>query len=233
MKPCGRIALASSSRKLQRLVERNRRRDHALDAHGIELLELLQLPRLGRGPQLANVDSGTSLSLGAGDVDLRELIGRQPLRALDLRNDLVAPALDAEAVDVVAAEQRRQIRAGLAEVDALRAELVAIEDDLGLRLVELQVGVGEDEQPAGERLLHQLAGEIAELLRLGRRGDHEVDRESRRRPAAAAASAESRGCPGIFDSGPIDSISSCCAVLVRSLHGLVTMPPKPPVGNVS
>ena len=39
--------------------------------------------------------------------------------------------------------------------------------------------------------------------------------------------------PGIFDSGPIDSISSCCVVLVRSLHGLVTMPPKPPVGNVS
>ena len=38
--------------------------------------------------------------------------------------------------------------------------------------------------------------------------------------------------PAIFDSGPIDSISSCCVVLVRSLHGLVTMPPKPPLGNV-
>jgi hypothetical protein len=38
--------------------------------------------------------------------------------------------------------------------------------------------------------------------------------------------------PGICDSGPIDSISSCCAVFVRSLHGVVTMPPKPPVGNV-
>ena len=36
--------------------------------------------------------------------------------------------------------------------------------------------------------------------------------------------------PGIFDSGPIDSISSCCAVLRRSLHGFVTMPPKPPEG---
>ena len=39
--------------------------------------------------------------------------------------------------------------------------------------------------------------------------------------------------PGIFDSGPIDSINSCCVVLVRSLHGLVTIPPKPPDGNMS
>ena len=39
--------------------------------------------------------------------------------------------------------------------------------------------------------------------------------------------------PGICDSGPIDSISNCCAVLLRSLHGLVTMPPNPPVGVIS
>ena len=38
--------------------------------------------------------------------------------------------------------------------------------------------------------------------------------------------------PGIFDSGPVDSTSSCCAVFLRSLHGFVTMPPKPPVGDV-
>ena len=38
--------------------------------------------------------------------------------------------------------------------------------------------------------------------------------------------------PGICDNGPIDSISSCCVVLLRSLHGFVTMPPKPPVGDV-
>ncbi len=39
--------------------------------------------------------------------------------------------------------------------------------------------------------------------------------------------------PGIFDNGPYDSIRSCCAVLDRSLHGLVTMPPKPPLGKIS
>ena len=129
------------------------------------------------------------LVVRAGDVDLRELIRRQPLGALDLRDHLVAAALDAEAVDVVAAEQRRQIAAGLAQIDALRAQLVAIEHDLGLRLVELQVGVGEDEHAARERLLHELLGELAQLLaaRPSRRSRSRPG--SRRRPAAAAASA--------------------------------------------
>ena len=39
--------------------------------------------------------------------------------------------------------------------------------------------------------------------------------------------------PGICASGPLTSMSSRCAVLVRSLHGLVTKPPKPLVGYVS
>src|SRR4029453_13444645 len=85
--------------------------------------------------------------------------------------------LDAEAVDIVGAEQRRQIAAGLAEIDPLRSQLVAIEHDLRLRLVELQVGGREDEQAARERLLHQLIGELAQLPGLGRRRDYEVDRK--------------------------------------------------------
>jgi hypothetical protein len=52
--------------------------------------------------------------------------------------------------------------------------LVAVEDDLGLRLVELEIGVGEDEQPAGEGLLYELVRDVHQLLRLGRRGDDEV-----------------------------------------------------------
>ena len=39
--------------------------------------------------------------------------------------------------------------------------------------------------------------------------------------------------PGICESGPATSISSCCVVFVRSLHGLATKPPNPPVGDVS
>ena len=156
------------------------------------------------------------LAVRPGDVDLRELIRRQPLGALDLRDHLVAAPLDAEPVDVVAAEQRREIAAGLAQVDALRAQLVAIEDDLGLRLVELQVGVGEHEQAARERLLHELFGELAQLLRLGRRGDHEIDREVAAARAAAAAPCGITRTPAIFDSGPIASIMQ----LLRRLRPL-------------
>ena len=39
-------------------------------------------------------------------------------------------------------------------------------------------------------------------------------------------------CLRICESGPIDSIRSCSVVFVRSLQGFVTIPPKPPVGNV-
>ena len=156
------------------------------------------------------------MSPRSGDVDLRQLIGRQPLGALDLRNDLVAASLDAEAVDVVAAEQRRQIAAGLAQIDALRAQLVAIEHDLGLRLIELQIGVGEDEQAARERLLHELVGELAQLLRLGRRRDHEVDRE------VAAAGQRRRRQRDDADAGnlrqrPHRSPSAAAASVLRPL----------------
>src|SRR5207253_7978638 len=93
------------------------------------------------------------------------------------RDDFVAAALDAEPVDVVATKQHRKIASRLTEVHALRPQLVPIEDDLRLRLIELDVRVGVDEQPGGERLLHELTGDLVEPLRLRSRADHEIDRE--------------------------------------------------------
>ena len=52
----------------QRLIERHRRRNHALDAHGVELLELLQLARLGGGPSGGERRQRDELVVGAGDV---------------------------------------------------------------------------------------------------------------------------------------------------------------------
>ena len=148
---------------------------------------------------VAKVESGTSLPSGAGDVDVLELVRRQALAALDLRDDLVAAPLDAEAVDVVAAEQRREVAARLAQVDALRAHLVAVEDDLGLRLVELQVGVGEHEEAARERLPTSWLANSASCCGLGGRGDDEVDREVAAARAAPAAISGITRTPGIFD----------------------------------
>ena len=70
-----------------------------------------------------------------------------------------------------------KILSGLAQIDALRAQLVAVEDDFGLWLIELQICVSKDEEAAGHCLLHQLLGEVDKLLRLRRRRDHEIDRE--------------------------------------------------------
>ena len=139
--------------------------------------------------------------------------GGQALAALDLRDHLVAAALDAEAVDVVAAQQRREVAAGLAQVDALRAHLVAVEDDLGLRLVELQVGVGEHEQAAGERLPHQLVRRTRRAAAARRSRRSRSRPGSRRRRAAAAASAGSRARRGSATAGPTTPSCSCCVVL--------------------
>ena len=161
-----------------------------------------------------------------------ELVGRQPLAALDLRDDLVAAALDAEPVDVVAAQQRRQVAAGLAQVDALRAHLVAVEHDLGLRLVELQVGVGEHEHAARERLPDELVRELGELLAARRSSAITKSTGKPPPPGSDGGMSEITRTPGIFESFAPASIWSCAVLFLRSLHGFVTMPPKPPVGNV-
>ena len=106
-----------------------------------------------------------------------QLIGRQTLHSFYLRNHFVAPALDAEAVDIVSAEKRGEVLSRLAQVNSLGAEFVTIKNHLGLRLIELHVNVGEDEHPARHCLLYQLIRKLGELLWLRRRRDHKINRE--------------------------------------------------------
>src|SRR6266550_4513281 len=161
----------------QRFVERHIWRNHSLDGHSVELLEFFQLARLGCGLQRCEGRQRNEFIVGSLYVDLLELIGCQTLRSLDLRNHLVTPALDAKAIYIIPAQHGRKILTGLSQVHSLRAELVAVEDDLGLRLVELQVGVGEDEQTTRECLTHELFSKCVELPGLHRRGNHELNRE--------------------------------------------------------
>ena len=224
---------ASFSRNAERLVERHPRRLQALDAHRVQLLEALELPRLAsRSAGWRTSRAGTSLPPAPVTWISESCSGGQPLAALELRDHLVAAPLDAEAVDVVPAQEGREVPPDPAQVDSLRAQLVAVEDHLGLGLVELEVGVREEEEPAGEGLPHQRVRDLDQPLRLRGGRDHEVHREVARRPAAASASSGSRASPGIFASGAEVSTSSCSVVFVRSLQGFVTMPPKPPVGPV-
>src|SRR5205814_1861037 len=74
---------------LERIVERDARRESALDADGVELLEAFEIARLGRRLQRREGRQRHELPAAAGDVDLRELVGRQPVGALYERDDLV------------------------------------------------------------------------------------------------------------------------------------------------
>src|SRR4029077_17878524 len=129
----------------QCLVQRHVGRDHSLNRHRVELLEFVQLSRLGGGLQGREGRQRDQLVVRSGDIDLRQLISIQALRALDLRNYFVAPALNAKAVDIVAAEHGGKVLSCLCQVHSLRADFVTVEHDFSLRLIKLQIGVGEDE----------------------------------------------------------------------------------------
>jgi hypothetical protein len=136
---------------LQRLVERGAGPERALDFRGIELLEAVQLPRLGGLFQGREGGELTSFPAGSGDVEILELFRVQALGSFDLRDDLVAAALDAEAVHVIAAEHGAEIGADL--LSSARARRPYPDrNDLGLRHVVFQIRIREDEVAARERL---------------------------------------------------------------------------------
>src|SRR5881409_2903632 len=63
--------------------------------------------RLGGGLQRGEGRERHELAVLTGHVDILELVGCEALAALDLGDHLVAAPLDAEAIDVVPAEERR------------------------------------------------------------------------------------------------------------------------------
>jgi hypothetical protein len=59
----------------------------------------------------------------------------------------------------------------------LRTQLIAVEDDLGLRLIKLEIAIGVDKQTTGESLSDKLLSEGVELPGLSGRDDNELHRE--------------------------------------------------------
>src|SRR4029077_13123396 len=78
------VRLRLGLEEAERLVQRHRRRNDALNADRIELLELLQLPRFGGRAQRSERRQRDELVLGPGDVDLRQLIRGQAFHARHL-----------------------------------------------------------------------------------------------------------------------------------------------------
>ena len=112
---------------------------HARQGRGVELLEARQ--RVGLHGLADGGDARQRHQRAGGGAHLIALqpFGGQPEIARHLRDDLVAAAVEIEAVDVVAAQQRRQRRADVLHGDAETVGLVVVDLELHLRRLELQV----------------------------------------------------------------------------------------------
>ena len=142
------------------------------------MLETVERTRLGRLLDRGHRTERHESSVGAGHVNALKLVGIEPSRALDLRNNFVAPAADVEAVDIIAADHGGDVLADLTEIQPEGGHLVAVDEEFGFGLVDLGVDDRrEGEHAAGRRFLLQRAGDLEDLLGLGRRGDDEFDRE--------------------------------------------------------
>ena len=155
-----------------------RARSDAGDLDRVELLEARQRARLDAFAQRRDRAERHERPVRTGDVNVVQLLGGEPTGPLYLRDDLVASTRDAEAVDEVAADHRREIGAHLLEAQAHRRDLVLVDHDLGLRLIDANVGDGRKGELATlHRLLRELLGEANELFVARRRCDHELHRE--------------------------------------------------------
>ena len=112
---------------------------------------------------VATFDSGTSAPDPGADLIAGQPFLVQAKFARHLRDDLVAPPVEIEQIDVVAAEQRRERVADIGHGDAEPVRLVVIDVELDLRRLEAEIGVGEDEHPALARRLLDLGKHVGQL----------------------------------------------------------------------
>ena len=94
VKPLGRISAAFFSSTFSAWSSGDAGRDGALDLGGVELLEAVQRARLRGALERGKGGELHELPAGAAHVVVLQLVGVEPLGALDLRDDLVAAALD-------------------------------------------------------------------------------------------------------------------------------------------
>ena len=160
----------------ERLVERAD--GHAAKLDGVELLKAVERARAGLFLERGKGAEGDQLAVRPFDVGAFELTGVEALDALELRDNLVAAAVEVEPVDEVAAHQCREVRADGRHVEAERRHLVAVHDQLDFGLVELGVNDRrKGKHAAGGGLLLQLLGEFQDRLRFVSGADDQFNRE--------------------------------------------------------
>ena len=162
--------------EVERLAERVAGKRHALQRRRTQLLEVGERVRLRRLRDRRHRRQRHELAARRAHAILRQPIRRETEVARHLRDHLIRAAIQVEAVDVIAAEQRRERAADIRHVDAEAVRLRRIDLEFDLRRVELQVDVGENEQAALLRLLLHLVDDVGERLVIAGRADDELHR---------------------------------------------------------
>ena len=161
--------------ELERGIDRTGR--NAADGDGIQLLHAIQRTRDGFMLDVRDRAQRDQLVVRPGDVNFVQLLGIQPVDALDLRDDFVAEAFHVEPVDVISADAGREIGADLLHIEAHGRDLVVIENDLRLRLVDFRVDVAELKHVRLHRFLENLLCEFENSFLVCGGGDDEADRK--------------------------------------------------------
>ena len=167
--------------EIEHLLLRYRRRVYAHDRRRIELLEVVDALRNDLSSLVRDRGGGQEAAVRRADVVAQHLRRIEAIDLQHLGDHLVGAPADREVVDVTAAQRRRQRGADVLLGEAERCQHVAVDLDRGLRFVDLEVGVDEEEHPARPRLRqHRLRDLVEVLVGLGR-----LDDDLHRQPARA------------------------------------------------
>src|SRR5262249_55077135 len=118
------------------------------------------------------------LTVRSLNVSSFQLTGIESLDAFELRDDLVASAVQAEAVDEIAAHKRGQIRADSGHIQAKSGDLIAVHHQLDLGLIDFRINYRwEGKNAAGGCLLLQVCRKLQNLVRFSCATNHKLDGE--------------------------------------------------------
>ncbi|MDT4848261.1 hypothetical protein FQZ97_823480 [compost metagenome] len=146
------------------------------DRHRAQLVEMVELPRRHGFPHFDQVGQLHHAVVAAAHIDAVEVVGVAAVDVGQLHQHVVLLAVLLEAGHLAAAEQAFQATADGGDVGAHGHRLFAVDRDLQLRRVELEVAVQALQCRIVAHPFHQLVDVGLQLAVLQRRADHEVHR---------------------------------------------------------
>ena len=171
----------------ERVAERVARRDGRSQRGRAQLVEVIEL--LGRDAlrDRDDVVHRDHQAVVVAHVDRRQIVRIAPVDVRDLHDHVVLLAAALEAGHLTAAEHGLERAPHGVDLEADVGDLLAVEVDLELRLVELEIGVEVDHAGIVARLGQQRIDQLLQLLVRLRGLDHELHRLLDRALARARA----------------------------------------------